>query len=106
MVLGTIACSISANGYCCRCRILQRAQDITNTQQNIQGTEKHDAVQSNWMDRTDIKVGTQSKMGKQVSVETLQPLTHYDENSKSVLFVQGGLGRGGEERKVSYYLGC
>lgn len=104
MVLGAIACSISATGIAADINT-QRAQDITNTQQNIQGTEKHDAVQSNWMDRTDIKVGTQSKMGTQVSVETLQPLTHYDENSKSVLFVQGGLGRGGEERKVSYFSG-
>jgi len=94
MVLGAIACSISAVGIAADINT-QRAQDITNTQQNIQGTEKHDAVQSNWMDRTDIKVGTQSKMGKQISVETLQPLTHYDENSKSVLFVQGGIGRGG-----------
>ena len=104
MVLGAIACSISATGIAADVNT-QRAQDITNTQQNIQGTEKHDAVQSNWMDRTDIKVGTQSKMGTQVSVETLQPLTHYDENSKSVLFVQGGIGRGGEERKVSYFSG-
>ena len=104
MVLGAIACSISATGIAADINT-QRAQDITNTQQNIQGTEKHDAVQSNWMDRTDIKVGTQSKMGTQVSVETLQPLTHYDENSKSVLFVQGGLGRGGGERKVSYFSG-
>ena len=104
MVLGTIACSISATGIAADVNT-QRAQDIANTQQNIQGTEKHDAVQSNWMDRTDIKVGTQSKMGKQVSVETLQPLTHYDENSKSVLFIQGGIGRGGQERKVSYFSG-
>ena len=70
MVLGAIACSISAAGIAADINT-QRAQDITNTQQNIQGTEKHDAVQSNWMDRTDIKVGTQSKMGKQISVETL-----------------------------------
>ena len=104
MVLGAIACSISATGIAADINT-QRAQDITNTQQNIQGTEKHDAVQSNWMDRTDIKVGTQSKMGKQISVETLQPLTHYDENSKSVLFVQGGIGKGGQERKVSYFSG-
>ena len=95
MVLGTIACSISATSI---------AADVI-AQQNIQDTEKHDAVQSNWMDRTDIKLGTQSKMGKQVSVETLQPLTHYDENSKSVLFIQGGVGKGGEERKVSYFSG-
>lgn len=104
MVLGAIACSISATGIAADINT-QRAQDITNTQQNIQGTEKHDVVQSNWMDRTDIKVGTQSKMGKQISVETLQPLTHYDENSKSVLFVQGGIGRGGQEHSVSYYHG-
>ena len=104
MVLGAIACSISATGIAADINT-QRAQDITNTQQNIQGTEKHDAVQSNWMDRTDIKVGTQSKMGKQVSVETLQPLTHYDENSKSVLFVQGGVGKGGQEHKVNYFDG-
>ena len=95
MVLGAIACSISATGI---------AADVI-AQQNIQDTNKHDAVKSNWMDRTDIKVGTQSKMGTQVSVETLQPLTHYDENSKSVLFVQGGIGKGGEERKVSYFSG-
>ena len=95
MVLGAIACSISATGI---------AADV-NTQQNIQDTNKYDVVKSNWMDRTDIKVGTQSKMGKQVSVETLQPLTHYDENSKSVLFVQGGIGKGGQERKVSYFSG-
>lgn len=104
MVLGAIACSISAAGIAADINT-QRAQDITNAQQNIQGTEKHDAVQSNWMDRTDIKVGTQSKVGAQVSVETLQPLTHYDENSKSVLFVQGGIGRGGQEHSVSYYHG-
>ena len=104
MVLGAIACSISAAGIAADINT-QRAQDITNTQQNIQGTEKHDAVQPNWMDRTDIKVGTQSKVGAQVSVETLQPLTHYDENSKSVLFVQGGIGRGGQEHSASYYHG-
>ena len=95
MVLGAIACSISATGI---------AADVI-AQQNIQDTNKHEAVKSNWMDRTDIKLGTQSKMGTQVSVETLQPLTHYDENSKSVLFVQGGIGKGGEERKVSYFSG-
>ena len=90
MVLGAIACSISAIGF---------AASV----ESIHMQEKHEAVQSNWMDRTDIKVGTQSKVGTQISVETLQPLTHYDENSKSVLFVQGGIGRGGQEHSVSYY---
>ena len=104
MVLGAIACSINAIGFAAGVEATP-IQDATNMQQNKQDTEKHEAVQTNWMDRTDIKVGTQSKMGTQVSVETLQPLTHYDENSKSVLFVQGGIGRGGQEHSASYYHG-
>ena len=93
MVLGAIACSTSA------------VVGATDVAPQVSDTAKHDAVQSNWMDRTDIKLGTQSKLGKQVSVETLQPLTHYDENSKSVLFVQGGVGKGGQEHKVNYFDG-
>ena len=53
MVLGAIACSISAIGFAAGVESTH-IQDATNTQQNIQGTEQHDAVQSNWMDRTDI----------------------------------------------------
>ena len=34
-------------------------------------------------------------------IETLQPVTHYDENAKSVVFVQGRIGRSGE--KISSY---
>ena len=30
-------------------------------------------------------------------IETLQPITHYDENTKSVVFVQGRIGRSGEK---------
>ena len=93
MVLGAIVCSTSA------------VVGATDVAPQVSDTAKHDAVQSNWMDRTDIKLGTQSKLGKQVSVETLQPLTHYDENSKSVLFVQGGVGKGGQEHKVNYFDG-
>lgn len=101
MVLGAIACSISATGIAADINT-RRAQDITNTQQNIQGTEKHDAVQSNWMDRTDVVVGTESKGKTEFAIETLQSLTHYDENSKSVLFVQGGIGsKGGQSHKTS-----
>lgn len=104
MVLGAIACSISAVGVVADVDA-QHIQALDNTQQNVQRTDTHDTVQSSWMDRTDIKVGAQAKTGMQISVETLQPLTHYDENSKSVLFVQGGIGRGGQEHSVSYYHG-
>ena len=103
MVLGAIACSISAVGFAAN---IQDANSMDSVQQTVVADEaKHEAVRSNWMDRTDIKVGTQAKTGMQVSVDTLQPLTHYDENSKSVLFVQGGIGRGGQEHSVSYYHG-
>ena len=34
-------------------------------------------------------------------IETLQPITHYDENANSVVFVQGRIGRSGE--KISSY---
>ena len=105
MVLGTIACAISATGIAADVEG-HNALPPTNKQQlDIRDIARHEAVLSDWMDRTDIKVGTQSKVGNQVAVETLQPLTHYDENSKSVLFVQGGIGRGGQEHSVSYYHG-
>lgn len=111
MVLGAIACSTSA---------VVGAVDMAP---QVTDTAKHDAVQSNWMDRTDIAVGVQtggqSKLDKghfltddqnsiynkqsdygnltKAYIETLQPISHYDQNSKSVLFVQGRIGRGGEK---------
>ena len=103
MVLGAVACAFSATGFAADVQN-GHGQGIADFTTEVNGA-KHEAVRSNWMDRTDIKVGTQSKMGKQVSVETLQPLTHYDENSKSVLFVQGGIDKGGQEHKVNYFDG-
>ena len=111
MILGVIVCSMSA---------VVRATDVA---QQVSDTARHDAVQSNWMDRTDIAVGVQtggqstlekghfltddqnSIYNKQSDygnltkayIETLHPISHYDENSKSVLFVQGRIGRGGEK---------
>ena len=109
--MGAIVCSTSA---------VVGAVDVAP---QVSDTAKHDAVQSNWMDRTDIAVGVQtggkSKLDKghfltddqntiynkqsdygnltKAYIETLQPISHYDENSKSVLFVQGRIGRGGEK---------
>ena len=111
IVLASMACSISA---------VVGAADMVP---QVSDTAKHDAVQSNWMDRTDIAIGVQtgaqSKLDKghfltddmntiynkqsdygnltKAYIETLQPISHYDENSKSVLFVQGRIGRGGEK---------
>ena len=104
MVLGTMAFTISTIGMAAE---VQEANGLDSAQQTIASdTARKEAVRSSWMDRTDIKVGTQSKMGKQVSVETLQPLTHYDENSQSVLFVQGGIGKGGQEHTFNYFDGA
>lgn len=55
--------------------------------------------------RTDLHTVT-SKDSKSTEInklyiETLQPITHYDENAKSVVFVQGRIGRSGE--KISSY---
>ena len=111
MVMGAIVCSTSA------------VVGAANVAPQVSDTAKHDAVQSNWVDRTDIAVGVQtggkSKLDKghfltddqntiynkqsdygnltKAYIETLQPISHYDENSKSVLFVQGRIGRSGEK---------
>ena len=104
MVLGTMTFSISTIGMAAE---VQDVNGLNSAQQTIASdTARKEAVRSSWMDRTDIKVGTQSKMGKQVSVETLQPLTHYDENSQSVLFVQGGISKGGQEHTFNYFDGA
>ena len=104
MVLGTMTFSIYTIGMAAE---VQEVNGLDSAQQTIASdTARKEAVRSSWMDRTDIKVGTQSKMGKQVSVETLQPLTHYDENSQSVLFVQGGIGKGGQEHTFNYFDGA
>ena len=104
MALGAMAFSISTIGMAAE---VQNTNGLDSAQQTItSGEARKEAVRSSWMDRTDIKVGTQSKMGKQVSVETLQPLTHYDENSQSVLFVQGGIGKGGQEHTFNYFDGA
>lgn len=109
--MGALVCSTSA------------VVGAANVAPQVSDTAKHEAVQSNWMDRTDIAVGVQtggqSKLDKghfltddldtiynkksdygnltKSYIETLQPISHYDENSKSVLFVQGRIGRGGEK---------
>lgn len=109
--MGAIVCSTSA------------IVGAANVAPEVSDTAKHEAVQSNWMDRTDIVVGVQTGGQSQLDkghfltddqnsiynkqsdygnvtkayIETLHPISHYDENSKSVLFVQGRIGRGGEK---------
>ena len=121
MVLGAVACAFSATGFAADVQN-GHGQGIADSTTEVNGA-KHEAVRSNWLDRTDIAVGvqtggtsdshkgmfpsdynnnfynTKSDYGNitKAYIETLQPITHYDENSKSVVFVQGRIGRGGEE---------
>ena len=130
MVLGAVACAFSATGFAADVQN-GHGQGITDSTTEVNGA-KHEAIRSNWMDRTDIVVGVGMKDSKEMHtqhhtvftvprtdlhtvtsknsksteinklyIETLQPITHYDENAKSVVFVQGRIGRSGE--KISSY---
>ena len=121
MVLGAIACAFSATGFAADVQN-GHGQGIADSTTEVSGA-KHEAVRSNWLDRTDIAVGVQSGGASdshkemfpsaynnnfyntksdygnitKAYIETLQPITHYDENSKAVVLVQGRIGRGGEK---------
>ena len=130
MVLGAVACAVSATGFAADVQN-GHGQGIADSTTEVNGA-KHEAVRSSWMDRTDIVVGVGMKDSEESSshhfhnftpwenhpivgtsdkskstelnklyIETLQPVTHYDENAKSVVFVQGRIGRSGE--KISSY---
>ena len=126
MVLGAVACAFSATGFAADVQN-GHGQGIADSTTEVNAA-KHEAVRSNWMDRTDIVVGVGMKDSEESSshhfhnftpwenhpivgtsdkskstelnklyIETLQPITHYDENAKSVVFVQGRIGRSGEK---------
>ena len=129
LVLGSIGCAFTITGMAAN----GHGQGIADSTTEVNDA-KHEAVRSNWMDRTDIVVGVGMKDSKETHsqhhyvgessmrhddlntvtsknsksteinklyIETLQPITHYDENAKSVVFVQGRIGRSGE--KISSY---
>ncbi len=128
MVLGAVACAFSATGFAADVQN-GHGQGIADSTTEVNDA-KHEAIRSNWMDRTDIVVGVGMKDSKETHsqhhyvgessmrhdvlnsvtskslksteinklyIETLQPITHYDENAKSVVFVQGRIGRSGEK---------
>lgn len=132
LVLGAIGCAFTITGLAAD-GDAQGIHSSANEQQiNSQDAARHEAVRSNWMDRTDVVVGVGMKDSKETHtqhhavgspprtdlhtvtsensksteinklyIETLKPITHYDENAKSVVFVQGRIGRSGE--KISSY---
>lgn len=52
-------------------------------------TQVDAGIHQSWADRTDISMKVQTNHKPIYGIETLQPLGHYDNNSKSVVFVQG-----------------
>ena len=122
-VLGAVGCAFTITGMAAN----GHGQGIADSTTEVNAA-KHEAVRSNWMDRTDVVVGVGMKDSKETHtqhhavgspprtdlhtvtskslksteinklyIETLQPITHYDENAKSVVFVQGRIGRSGEK---------
>ena len=129
MVLGAMAFSISTIGMAAEVQDVNGLDSAQQTIASDEA--RKEAVRSSWMDRTDVVVGVGMKDSKEresqqfhnftsmnhpitvtskrsksiemnkLYIETLQPITHYDENAKSVVFVQGRIGRSGE--KISSY---
>ena len=129
MVLGTMTFSISTMGMAAEVQDVNGLDSAQQT--IASDAARKEAVRSSWMDRTDVVVGVGMKDSKEresqqfhnftsmnhpitvtskrsksiemnkLYIETLQPITHYDENAKSVVFVQGRIGRSGE--KISSY---
>ena len=123
MVFGAIAFTSTAVGFAAN---IQDTNSMDSVQQTVVTDEaKRDAVRSTWKDRTDVVVGIGQKTSegtnsevlndfvygripvtttdrskstelKKLYVETLHPITQYDENAKRVVFVQGRIGYGGE----------
>ena len=130
MVLGTIACAFSAIGFAADVQN-GHGQGIADSTTEVNGAKheavrsswmdrtdvvvgvgmkdskethtQHHAVGS--PPRTDLHTVTSKSLKSteinKLYIETLQPITHYDENAKSVVFVQGRIGRSGE--KISSY---
>ena len=129
MVLGAMTFSISTIGMAAEVQDVNGLDSAQQT--IASDAARKEAVRSSWMDRTDVVVGVGMKDSKEkesqqfhnftsmnhpitvtskrsksiemnkLYIETLQPITHYDENAKSVVFVQGRIGRSGE--KISSY---
>ena len=130
MVLGAVACAFSATGFAADVQN-GHGQGIADSTTEVNGAkheavrsswmDRTDIVVGVGMKKSEESsshqyhnfmpwenhpiVGTSDKSKStelnKLYIETLQPITHYDENAKSVVFVQGRIGRSGE--KISSY---
>ena len=126
MVLGAVACAFSATGFAADVQNGQ-GQGIADPTTEVNGVkheavrsswmdrtdvvvgvgmkdsrEKETEQFHNFtsLDNHPIAVTSKSSKSTEINklyIETLQPITHYDENAKSVVFVQGRIGRSGEK---------
>ena len=130
MVLGAVACAFSATGFAADVQN-GHGQGVADSTTEVNGSkheavrsswmDRTDIVVGVGMKNSEEAsshqyhnfmpwenhpiVGTSDKSKStelnKLYIETLQPITHYDENAKSVVFVQGRIGRSGE--KISFY---
>ena len=126
MVLGAVACAFSATGFAADVQN-GHGQGIADSTTEVNGAkheavrsswmDRTDIVVGVGMKKSEESsshhfhdftvwdkyplIGTSDKSKStelnKLYIETLQPITHYDENAKSVVFVQGRIGRSGEK---------
>ena len=126
MVLGAVACAFSATGFAADVQN-GHGQGVADSTTEVNGAkheavrsswmDRTDIVVGVGMKKSEESsshhfhdftvwdkyplIGTSDKSKStelnKLYIETLQPVTHYDENAKSVVFVQGRIGRSGEK---------
>ena len=126
MVLGAVACAFSATGFAADVQN-GHGQGIADSTTEVNGAKHEavrsswmdrtdivvgvgmkDSEESSshhfhnftpWENHPIVGTSDKSKSTElnKLYIETLQPVTHYDENAKSVVFVQGRIGRSGEK---------
>ena len=126
MVLGAVACAFSATGFAADVQnghgqgIADSTTDVNEAKHEAVrsswmdrtdivvgvGMKKSEESSSHqyhnfmpWENHPIVGTSDKSKSTElnKLYIETLQPVTHYDENAKSVVFVQGRIGRSGEK---------
>ena len=130
MVLGAVACAFSATGFAADVQnghgqgIADSTTEVNEAKHDavrsswmdrtdiVVGVGMKNSEESSshhfhnftpWENHPIVGTSDKSKSTElnKLYIETLQPITHYDENAKSVVFVQGRIGRSGE--KISSY---
>lgn len=126
MVLGAVACAFSATGFAADVQnghgqgIADSTTEVNEAKHDavrsswmdrtdiVVGVGMKNSEESSshhfhnftpWENHPIVGTSDKSKSTElnKLYIETLQPITHYDENAKSVVFVQGRIGRSGEK---------